>query len=137
MIPFELMIHGTPVSLQSQNRARLRAWKPAVTNAAVEAANGAAAVADDVGIEVAYYYLGDTPDVDNVIKSIRDALNGVVFANDNRVVDTRSRKSRNYGSFKIVGSSAVLFTAFGTGTPFLHLRLTLLSRPTGPNRYPN
>lgn len=124
MIPFEFTIHGTPVSLQSRNRARLRAWKTSVANAATAAANGAVAVTDNVAIEITYYYDGDTPDVDNIIKPIQDAMNGIVYADDNQVVDTRSRKARIDGSFKIVGASAVLLTAFATGTSFLHIKVT-------------
>ena len=123
MLPFEFTILGPPVSQQSRNRARLRAWKTVVANAANVVANGAP-VADDVAIEITYYYDGDTPDVDNIIKPIQDALKGVVYADDNQVVDTRSRKTRIDGSFTIRCASAVLLNAFAAGDPFLHVRIT-------------
>ena len=124
MLPFEFTINGTPVSLQARNRTRLRAWKTAVANAASTATNGAIPTIDDVAIEITYYYVGDTPDVDNIIKPIQDALIGIVYKDDDQVVDTRSRKSRLDGSFKIVGASAVLLVAFALGTAFLHIKVT-------------
>ena len=123
MLPFEFTIKGPPVSLQSRKRARLQAWKTDVRNAATKVAKNPP-TNDEVAITITYYYDGDTPDVDNIIKPIQDALIGVVYADDNQVVDTRSRKSRIDGSFTIRGASALLLSAFADGDAFLHVTVT-------------
>jgi Holliday junction resolvase RusA-like endonuclease len=63
---------------------------------------------DDVALSITYYYDGDTPDVDNIIKPIQDALIGIVYQDDSQVVEARSSKTRIDGSFTIRGASAVV-----------------------------
>lgn len=124
MIPFEFTIKGPPISQQASSKSRRR-WKMAVANAAAAAVRpGATPTTDDVAISISYYYDGDTPDVDNVIKPIQDALIGVVYKDDSQVVEAKSSKTRIDGSFTIRGTSAVLLLAFSNHDPFLHVKVT-------------
>lgn len=77
----------------------------------------------DVCVTITYYYEGESPDVDNIIKPIQDALNDVVFVDDAQVVETKSRKRLINGSYRIRGSSAVLLEAFSNGDAFIHVRV--------------
>jgi crossover junction endodeoxyribonuclease RusA len=124
MIPFEFTIKGPPISQQAKSSSRNR-WKTAVTAAAKAALpTGSMPVTKDVAISITYYYDGDTPDVDNIIKPIQDALIGIVYADDAQVVQAKSSKTRIDGSFTIRGASAVLLLAFSERDTFVHVHVT-------------
>lgn len=124
MLPFEFTIKGPPVSSQTKNRQRLQQWKAEVRQAAeTRVVGGSVPVTDAVRITTTYYYEGDTPDVDNIIKPIQDALNGLVFVDDEQLEETKARKRPLNGSYQIKGASAVLLQAFSTGDEFLHIRV--------------
>lgn len=113
------------MSAQTRNRARLQAWKETVRAAAIAAVPAGAAPADGpFVIVITYYYEGETPDVDNIIKPIQDAMIGVVFVDDRQAIETRCRKRSLDGTFKIKGASAVLLNAFADGESFLHIRVS-------------
>jgi Holliday junction resolvase RusA-like endonuclease len=126
MLPFEFTIKGPPVSAQTRNRRRLQSWKSEVTSAAQRQLSASASiVGDEVSVTITYYYEGETPDVDNIIKPIQDALIGVIYNDDNQVVETKSRKRSINASYKIRGVSAVLLAAFADGNDFLHIKVCL------------
>ena len=123
MIPLEFTIKGPPISQQASSRSRRR-WKTAVANAASAVIPaGAMPTPDDVALSITYYYDGDTPDVDNIIKPIQDALIGIVYQDDSQVVETKASKTRIDGSFTIRGASAVLLLAFSNGDAFVHIKV--------------
>lgn len=125
MIPFEFTIKGPPVSAQTKNRSRLQQWKNEVKVEAQRALGSASSISnDDICATITYYYEGDTPDVDNIVKPILDGLVGVCYVDDNQVVESKSRKRSINGSYKIRRASSVLLTAFSAGDEFLHIRLT-------------
>jgi len=124
MLPFEFTIEGPPVSAQTKNKQRLQQWKQDVRAAAqMRVPQGSTPIADPCEITITYYYEGDSPDVDNIIKPIQDALNGVVFVVDAQVQQTQSRRRSLNGSYQIKGASAVLLQAFSAGRGFLHVRV--------------
>lgn len=123
MLPFEFTIKGPPVSLQTRNRGRLQQWKTEVAAAAAAAWTAANALDCDVAVTITYYYEDSSPDVDNIIKPIQDALVGIVLNDDNQVVDTKSRKRLINGSFRIRGASATLLAGFADGDEFLHIKI--------------
>lgn len=129
MLPFEFTIKGPPVSAQTRNRRRLQSWKQQVRAAAqAHIAAGVAPIDDEVTLTITYFYESDTPDVDNIIKPIQDALVGLVFVDDSQIVDTRSRKKSLDGSYRIRGASSVLLHGFANGDEFLHVQL---NKPAG------
>jgi len=130
MLPFELIIKGTPVSSQTRNRQRLQGWKQQVRHAAQSITNADdVAIQDNVCVTITYYYDGDSPDVDNIIKPIQDALNGVVFVDDAQVVETKSRKKSINGSYQIRGVSSLLLDAFSDGDEFVHIKVSEAPNP--------
>jgi len=62
-------------------------------------------------------------DNDNMLKPIQDALQGVVYANDDQVTDTVVRKTYLDGRFKVRGMSVVLAQGFARGVAFLYIRV--------------
>ncbi|MFC3193197.1 RusA family crossover junction endodeoxyribonuclease [Marinicella sediminis] len=124
MIPFEFTIKGPPISHQAKSKSKNR-WKTAVAAAAkAKIKQGDVPTIDEVAIRITYYYEGDTPDVDNIIKPIQDALIGLVYVDDSQVIQAVSSKARIDGSFTIRGASAELLLAFSNKDTFVHILIT-------------
>ena len=124
MLPHEFTIKGPPVSVQTRNKARLRSWKEAVRDASIAGvAPGAIPVRIPVAVVITYYYDGVSPDVDNIVKPMLDALKGVVYEDDAQVIEAKSRKRSIDGSWRIRGVSSVLLQAFATGDDFVHVKV--------------
>jgi len=72
-----------------------------------------------------YYHDGAAVrlDLDNTIKPIQDALNGLVYVDDRQITDAKLRKTNLDGKFRMRGMSEVLATAFVTGVEFVHVRI--------------
>lgn len=121
MLPFEFTIKGPAVSAQTKNRQRLQAWKASVRAAATAKAGAAQPILDNVIFSVTYYYDTNSPDVDNIIKPLQDALNGVVYVDDDQIQKTTSRKKDINGSYRIRGASPIVLQGFMDGDDFLHI----------------
>ena len=125
MLPFECIIEGPPVSLQTRNRKRLRAWKHKVEQAARNTVAELRPISEAVTFRVTYYYEGESPDADNIIKPIQDALVGIIYLDDDQVVETSSRKRDLNGAYRIRGASPLVIQGFLNGVSFLHVKVDL------------
>ena len=124
-LPFEFIIEGPPISLQTKNKSRLGQWKGDVANAAkAKLVSTSTPTNLDVAITITNYYEDDCPDVDNIIKPIQDALIGIVYQDDDQVVDTRSIKKDINGSYKIRNISFIILEGFSKGNEFLHVKVS-------------
>jgi Holliday junction resolvase RusA-like endonuclease len=93
IIPFEFLISRRPVSLQAKPKG-LNEWKNFVRSEAEKFWKG------DSPIKVSYLQLtlvyicsdDSPPDTDNIIKPIQDALIGLVYEDDNLVLDVDSHR---------------------------------------------
>jgi Holliday junction resolvase RusA-like endonuclease len=93
MLPFELIIYGVPVSQQTRRRDRLHEWKMFVRKEAEEYwIVGELPYAENVIMKITYFYDTVSMDVDNIPKPISDALNGLVYIDDEQVTDSIIRK---------------------------------------------
>ncbi len=72
-------------------------------------------------VTVIYFHDGRRFDVDNIPKPILDALNGLVFSDDNQVTDLVCRKLNLDDLPRVVSGSAVLNEAIDKGEQFLHI----------------
>ena len=123
MLPFECIVEGTPVSLQTRNRRRLRAWKQKVSAVAQELVSETTPLRVPVVFRVTYYYEGESPDVDNIIKPIQDALVGIVYQDDDQVQETSARKRDINGAYRIRGASPLIVQGLLNGLNFLHIKV--------------
>jgi Holliday junction resolvase RusA-like endonuclease len=126
MLPFEFTIEGPPVTHQAADKARLKAWRERVKEAAAERwPQNEAPTSEPVQLVITYFHERATVriDNDNLTKPIQDALTGIVFVNDRQVTDIKVRKTNLDGSFRVRGMSLVLAEAFSRGTEFLHIRI--------------
>jgi crossover junction endodeoxyribonuclease RusA len=126
MIPFDFVVEGPPVSQQTKNRKRLQAWKQTVLQAATRYWQvGNAPSTDELSIVVTNFYDSVTPDVDNIVKPIQDALIGLVYVDDNQITDCNTRKRKIDGAFKVKGLSRALADGFVNYKDFVHVKIVL------------
>ncbi|NJL74677.1 MAG: RusA family crossover junction endodeoxyribonuclease [Saprospiraceae bacterium] len=83
--------------------------------------DGTELITEDVTFQVTYYYEHESPDVDNIIKPMQDALVGLVYVDDKQVVETSSRRRDLNGAYKIRGASPIVVEGFVNGNDFLHV----------------
>jgi hypothetical protein len=136
MLPFEFIIHGPPVSHQSRNKNRLKAWRRMVRAAARAIWKTAAPQSTRLKVTVTYYHEGDAVriDNDNLIKPIQDALIGLVYEDDRLITDTIVRKTSINELFRLRGHSLRLLQALNQGDEFLHVVIDAASGHENPLR---
>jgi Holliday junction resolvase RusA-like endonuclease len=130
VLPIEFIVVGRPISHQTKDRKRLKAWKEQVRQAAqARWSFFPSPSGESLKVIITHYYdapLGDeaaVPDSDNIVKPVRDALNGVVYVDDYQITDFISRRRNLNASFRIRGMSPELAEGFCLGKEFLHIRV--------------
>jgi crossover junction endodeoxyribonuclease RusA len=130
--PFEFTVVGLPLSHQTKNKPKLRAWKARV-RAAAEALWPPAEPPTDhlVKVTVVCYYESRFPDVDNFHKPIQDALQGLVYKDDKQVTDGAPSRREINSPFVVRYMSPVLASAFVAGDEFVHV---IVDHPPDPTK---
>lgn len=86
---FEFLVEGPPVSLnvKNHNPKRYQRWIKTVREAARKEwpVSAEPIRTTSVSVTIVNYHTGGPPDVDNIIKPILDAMNGVVYEDDKQV----------------------------------------------------
>jgi crossover junction endodeoxyribonuclease RusA len=122
---FECVIEGPPVSLKAKktNTRRYRKWIVAVRSAAQKQwpTIKRPVVEDDIRVYITNYYTLAPPDVDNIIKPILDALEKVVYMNDQQVRRVTSEKFDLVHVSRIQNPSALLADALEKYSELLHI----------------
>jgi len=98
---FDFLIQKRPVSHQTRNRKRLQEWKKYVFSEAQKSCVNAVPSNSNVRLTLIYLYNEDPVDVDNIIKPIQDALEGIFYDDDSLVIDVESHRRFLTGSFDI------------------------------------
>jgi len=86
-------------------------------------------VADDVEATVAYFYQSRPLDTDNMIKPILDAIKGIVYIDDEQVVDVHAAVRAMHGTYDLSEVTNVLWQAIDAGEPFVYVRVRPLPQP--------
>ena len=124
MFPFEFTFDGPPISLQSKNKTRKRAYMQNIAAiASQKIPQGYVLSTDQLEIKITYFHDGIYPDVDNIIKPIQDALVGVVYVDDNQIADSGSRRKDINGSYKVRNVSPCILESFAKGNDFIHVKI--------------
>jgi Holliday junction resolvase RusA-like endonuclease len=120
----EFTVEGPPVSHQSRNKRALAAWKAQVQ---AEAAKvwAKAPMKGLLKCTILYFFEGpDAPlDDDNMVKPIRDAMNGVVYEDDSQIRHSEHAQTSIDGAFQVRGVSKVILDAFAAGKEFIYIRI--------------
>jgi hypothetical protein len=122
----EFCVHGRPMSGRTKSRSRLAVWQQQVRGAATAVwPAGLAPHAVAVELRITHYAPKPIADMDNLIKPIQDALQGILYVDD-RVVKDVTGNWRNIDTpFRLIHMSQPLADALGDGRPFVHIRLWL------------
>lgn len=125
MEPIEFIVLGCPVSGQTKQRARLKAWKDSVCLAATWAIPVGKLVELKIGLRLSIVYLSDRPepDVDNIIKPIQDALVGLIYFNDLQITDVDCHRRQDMRAAAL-NLPALLRQAIETGAECVYVRVT-------------
>ena len=99
---FEFLIPRRPVSLQTRYASRLQEWKRYVRTEAERAWTGQPVAAAGFHLKLVYLCNDAPVDVDNIIKPIQDALDGLVYTSDILVTDVESHRRPLTGTYEIV-----------------------------------
>jgi Holliday junction resolvase RusA-like endonuclease len=122
---FEFIVPGPPISAQAK-AARLREWKVtvrAVARSKWGRRGRTIPVTVKVKLRVVYYHDADDVriDEDNMLKPIQDALNGLVYEDDNLVTDGAAYKRHLRGPLVVPDLTSVALAGFRTKREFLHV----------------
>jgi len=121
---FEFCVHGRPISARARLRVRLAAWRQQVRAAAIAKwPAGLAPYTVAVELRITHYAPKPLADMDNLIKPIQDALQGVLYVDDRVVKDVTGNWRNIDRPFRMLYMSQPLADAFGDGRPFVHIRL--------------
>ena len=128
MLSLEFVVFGTPVSHQSHNKARLRAWQQSVRDAAQAVWPEGQPPATGACLLIVVYFFGRFPanlDNDNLVKPIQDALNGLVYDDDRQVTDNVIRRTNIEVPFRFRAGkhSALLMETLRSETEFVYVRV--------------
>lgn len=77
--------------------------------------------ADGFSIVITNYYSEMAPDVDNIIKPILDALQGVIYDDDSQVLQVTSRKVPLTEDLNVEGTSPALQQALAEHGDVVHI----------------
>lgn len=139
MLPIEFIVVGKPISHQTKDRKRLQTWKSKVRDAAIARWKEEKPLGDLLRVTITHYYDVEpgheegVPDSDNIVKPVRDALNGVIYVDDYQITDFVSRRRSLNASFRVKGMSPVLAEGFCKGEEFLHVKIEIAPDPSELN----
>jgi crossover junction endodeoxyribonuclease RusA len=128
MLPLEFALDGPPVSYQSHNRQRLLDWQDRVREAAREQWTQTP-VAFPLQITIIYFY-GDDPirlDGDNMAKPILDALNNLVYVDDQWVTDIVIRRRDRRWTFDVTALTPTLLIALQQENDCVYIQIEEIS----------
>lgn len=125
-LPIDFVVIGKPVSHQSKDGGAKQRWKATVKKSAQEVVGDCQPTGMACKIVIIHFNppedgMTGCPDGDNIWKLIQDALNGVVFVDDQQVTDWKVGRRSLDGIYRIRGVSPRLATALSAGKEFIHI----------------
>lgn len=135
MLPFEFIVPGRPVSHQTKDKVRRKAWQTQVSKVARQMWAGDRPCETLVRMMLTYYFEApngkedSVPDSDNIVKPVRESLIDIVYTHDYQVTDVVSRRRNLNGSFRVKGMSPVLAEGFIRGVEFMHVKINSAPDP--------
>lgn len=128
LYPFEVVLKGTPVALQSKTPASKEAWKGRVREAARERQRETYELGflDERAVAVTIYYFPSAPmegDVDNIVKLILDGMEGVAYLDDHAAERVTVQKFEPEVGWEFSVPSDQLALALDTDGPVVYIRV--------------
>jgi crossover junction endodeoxyribonuclease RusA len=127
-LPWDFVVPGVPVSVQAK-RPSIARWKQVVQTAARAAwPGGASPLGCKLQLHITYFHDAAPLDVDNMIKPIQDALCGIIYIDDNQLIDTHGHLRDINDRYYVRRMTPAQAHGFSSGQPFVHIRAELPSR---------
>lgn len=124
--PLELLVHGTPVSLQAKLPASREEWKERVRAAARNVLPRFHFTSEErMSVTLFYFPNGDMEgDLDNIIKPILDALCALVYVDDSQVDRVVAQRFDSRNVFTFSRPTNELIDALTGTRPVLYVRVS-------------
>jgi crossover junction endodeoxyribonuclease RusA len=121
----EFTVLGPPVSHQTRDRAGLNTWKGVIRAEAMKNWAGKPPLTGKLKCTIFNFHEGEDAslDDDNMVKPIRDAMNGLVYVDDSQISYSETIHISIDAPIKIRRASALLLAAYGKGDEFLYVRI--------------
>ena len=130
VFPFRMILAGPPVSVNSRDDVRLNSWKMIVVAHARPRVGTAPPTSEACCFSIGHYFeRGGEPDADNVVKPVQDALEQIVYVNDQQIVDSIGYKRDLRAGIRFRLEDPALPWALRTMLPFVHVQVSLASDP--------
>ncbi|HEX8077795.1 MAG TPA: RusA family crossover junction endodeoxyribonuclease [Chthoniobacterales bacterium] len=128
LYPLEVVLQGTPVTLQSRNAPRREAWKNQVMEATRyrQLETYELGLLDDRAVAVTIYYFPSAPmdgDIDNIVKLILDGMRGIAYLDDRAVERVSVQKFEPDAGWEFETPTDRLALALDTAAPVVYLRV--------------
>ncbi len=124
----EFLIPRRPLSLQAKPPG-LRRWKEFVRATAAAVWSDAPIVEKPIHLKLIYLCAQDPVDIDNIIKPIQDALDGLVYENDVNVTDVEAHRRSLSGEYEVLHLPVLLLQGLYSGNECVYVRVAL-ANPT-------
>lgn len=128
METFEFLVPGRPVSQQGKNRSKRRSkdeWKAFVCECALQEWEGTPVYDETLRFTLVYLCEDrkNMPDINNIIKPVQDALIGLIYLDDNLIVDVQGHLRMADDVIAVTELPALLQDVIVTGTDCLYVRV--------------
>jgi hypothetical protein len=121
VLPFEIVVLGTPIAGQGSTDARRR-WQNEIRAVARNMwPDSELPVVRAVSFRLAYFYVyAQAADLDNITKAAQDALEKIVYLNDRQIVDLVVSARPKQGDYRI-NVTPVLARGLAGHSDFVHI----------------
>jgi len=121
----EFTVLGPPISHQTRDRANLQIWKDIIEQAARSKWGQLPPLTGNLKCTIINFHEGERAslDDDNMVKPIRDAMNGLVYIDDRQITYSETIQVSINAPIKIRKGSLELLSAYSVGEEFLYIRL--------------
>jgi len=123
MIPFDFLVPKRPLSYQAKDGAHKAQWKEFVYGRAYATWKGLPVSQEYLRFCLVYLCEDDPPDINNIIKPVQDALNGLVYCDDNLVIDVQGHLRMVGDLIDVTGLPRLLQDAIVGGVDCVYVRI--------------
>ena len=96
-------------------------WQDHVRHSAAQRWQGQSSVGEAVMVTITCYYSNRQFDLDNILKPILDAMNGLIYDDDGQITDLHCHKRALSAELELRNASSVSGEAHARSTPFVHI----------------
>jgi crossover junction endodeoxyribonuclease RusA len=121
----EFTVPGPPVSQQTRDKASLSAWKGTIRAEAAKIWGARPPLTGKLKCPIINFHEGPDArlDDDNMVKPIRDAMNGLVYEDDSQIRYSETIHIGIDAPVKARRASEVVLAAYNGGDVFLYIRI--------------